>query len=133
MDDLYRDIILDHYQHPRNKGSIQRATDVQKIVIQKAINAGCGDAIEVQFLVENGKVIQVGWSGEGCAISQAAVSIWSEWVIGKQISEVMKTTRQQILTLMGFESLSPAREKCALMVLQITQGISTLVSSRSEE
>jgi nitrogen fixation NifU-like protein len=83
LDDLYRDIILDHYRSPRNRGRLE-----QPDVATQGENPLCGDEIEVSLMVEDGRVADVRFSGKGCSISQASASMMTEGVKGKTLDEV---------------------------------------------
>lgn len=114
MDDLYREIILDHAHNPRNFGQLDHPTQVEKDA-----NASCGDMVEMQFLVEKGKIIDVKWRGVGCAISTASASLISELVIEKSVKEAKKLTQKQLMDKMGLKEILPTREKCLLLPLRI--------------
>ena len=73
FDDLYRDLILDHYRRPRHKGALETAT-----VVAEGLNPSCGDEIRVELQVEDGKLVEIAFSGMGCSISQASASISGE-------------------------------------------------------
>ena len=83
LDDLYRDIIIDHYRNPRNRGRL----DTPDVATQGA-NPLCGDEIEVSLVFEDGKVADVRFAGRGCSISQASASMMTEGIKGKTIDEV---------------------------------------------
>lgn len=82
LDDLYREVILDHFKSPRNHGKLE-THDVE----QEGFNPLCGDQITLQLKFENGKIKSVGHWGKGCSISQASASILTEEILGKTISE----------------------------------------------
>jgi nitrogen fixation NifU-like protein len=83
LDDLYRELILDHYRNPRNR----RALDDPKIV-GEGYNPLCGDEIEVHVRLEGGVVSDIGFTGRGCSISQASGSMMTEAVKGKTVAQV---------------------------------------------
>lgn len=98
LDDLYREIILDHYRSPRNRGELTAPPAVRV----EGFNPLCGDEITVYLDVEDGVVKDIKISGQGCSISQASSSLMSAAVKGKTIDEA----REKILTfkrLMGLE------------------------------
>lgn len=111
---IYQDIILDHYQHPRNFGTL----DGEEIVSLE--NPSCGDSITMQTKIENGRIVDIAFQGKGCAISQASASMLTEFVKGKTRKEVDGLDKNAILKLLGID-LSPARLKCALLSLQTLQ------------
>ena len=80
--DMYREIILDHFKHPRNFGTLPHATSTAS-----AYNATCGDKIVMEIAVADKKIKDVRFSGVGCAISQAAASMLTEYVKGKRVHE----------------------------------------------
>jgi nitrogen fixation NifU-like protein len=85
-DELYRDIILDHYKHPRNKGDLDPA-DVRV----EANNPLCGDEVTITARVSaEGTVAELRFSGRGCSISQASASMMTEEVVGKTVPEALK-------------------------------------------
>ena len=83
LDNLYQDIILDHFKHPRNYGPIS-----SKAVLVDEENPTCGDHIRMTVSVENGRVGRVQFDGKGCAISMASSSMMTEEVAGKSVEEV---------------------------------------------
>lgn len=114
--DIYSEIILDHYKHPRNKGSIKNAT-------ASAVehNPLCGDKIKIDILLDkSGKIKTIKFLGEGCAISQAAASMLLETLHGKTLKEVEKIKNKDVIKMLNIP-ISPAREKCALLGLIATK------------
>ena len=111
MDDLYRDYILEHYRRPHNFGVIEDAT-----TSYEGSNPLCGDRITMMLGIRDGVVADVGFTGRGCAISQASASLLTDEIKGKPVGEVAKMTSQDLLDLLGIE-ISPARLKCALLSL----------------
>lgn len=112
MSDLFRENILDHYQHPRCHGTIEDAD-----VSYEDANPLCGDRIRVDVRVRDERIEQVRFSGHGCSISQAAASMLCEHVEGRTLDEVKKLTREDVLDMLGIE-LGPVRLKCALLALK---------------
>ncbi len=113
FDQLYREVILDHYKNPRNHGVIEDAD-----AHAEGKNPLCGDETEifVRFGSDGATIEDIKFSGRGCAISQAATSMLTEMVKGKQASEVATLTRDDILEEVGIP-LTPVRLKCALLGL----------------
>src|SRR5215212_4957894 len=110
MDDLYRENILDHYKQPRNWGELPDA-DLEF----EDSNPLCGDELRVQLkLGDDGKIADIAFSGQGCAISQASASLASEEVKGMTPDELLKLDRDFILELLGID-ISATRLKCALL------------------
>jgi nitrogen fixation NifU-like protein len=115
MDDLYRDYILEHYRRPHNFGVIDNPS-----ASHEGANPLCGDRITLQIGVRNGVVERVGFTGRGCAISQASASLLTDEIKGKPVVEAAALTSQDVLDLLGIE-ISPARLKCALLSLDTLQ------------
>ena len=114
MDDqLYREIILDHYKNPRGHGVIEDA-DAEA----EGMNPLCGDEVTIYVAFgEDGETIdEVRFSGRGCAISQAATSMLTEIVQGKTALQVATMPREELLDELGIP-LTPMRLKCALLGL----------------
>ena len=109
MDDLYRDYILEHYRRPHNFGVLDAPS-----ATYEGANPLCGDRITMQLGVKDGIVEQVGFTGRGCAISQASASLLTDEIKGKPVEEVAKLSTQDLLDLLGIE-ISPARLKCAML------------------
>ena len=114
MDDLYRELIIDHYKNPQFRGHL----DPNDIHFEDD-NPLCGDHIEVTLRVDgSGKVADGRFDGKGCAISQASADLLIESIIGKPVEDVKKLSRQDVLDLLGIE-LGPVRLKCALLSLKV--------------
>ena len=109
MDDLYRDYILEHYRRPHNFGTIDDAT-----ASYEGANPLCGDRITLQIAVHDGVVERVGFTGRGCAISQASASLLTDEIKGKPVAEVEAFRADDLLDLLGID-ISPARLKCAML------------------
>jgi nitrogen fixation NifU-like protein len=131
LDSMYQQIILDHYKHPQHRG-LQEPFDAEV----HHVNPTCGDEVTLRVTLHDGSVADLGWTGEGCSISQASTSVMSELVVGKPVSEalalqdkflvLMQSQGQAELTeadeeelddAVAFEGVSkyPARVKCALL------------------
>ena len=113
MADLYREIILDHYRNPRNKGTLDPAD-----FSYEDTNPLCGDEVRIDLRVEDDRVADVKFTGRGCAVSQAATSILTEMVHGRPLAEVKALTKDDLLDELGIP-VSPARLKCALLGLKV--------------
>ena len=112
LDDFYRQSILDHYQNPRNWGTLENPD----ITAQDA-NPLCGDEIRIDLKIKDDRVEAVRFSGKGCSISRAAASMLTEAVEGKTLDEVKQINRDDVLDMLGIE-LGPVRLKCALLALK---------------
>jgi nitrogen fixation NifU-like protein len=113
FDQMYREVILDHYKNPRGHGELEDAdahADGQ--------NPLCGDEVSIYVAFgEDGETIdEVKFSGRGCAISQAATSMLTEMVQGKKALAVGTMDKQELLDEIGID-LSPVRLKCAMLGL----------------
>ncbi|HUK50003.1 MAG TPA: SUF system NifU family Fe-S cluster assembly protein [Terriglobales bacterium] len=111
--DIYKDIILDYYRNPRNFGDLE-----QPDVRAKDSNPLCGDIIEMQLKVDDGKVGDIRFKGKGCAISQAAASMLTEVARGKTLDQVKAMDKSDVLQLLGIDP-GPTRIKCALLGLKV--------------
>lgn len=109
--DLYAENILDHYKHPRNAGSLKSPT-----VSHKEENLSCGDDLTIDLILKNGMIEEIAWHGQGCAISQAAMSLLSEELVGKKEPEIASLSTKYIYELLGVP-IGPRRFKCALLCL----------------
>ena len=128
LDNLYQEVILDHYKHPENKG-LTAEYDAQV----HHINPSCGDEITLNVTLDGSMVKSVSWDGLGCSISQASVSIMSGLMIGKDMAEAQivfdnfvelmqskgsgnpdESILEDAVALAGV-SQYPARIKCALL------------------
>jgi nitrogen fixation NifU-like protein len=99
-DDIYREIILDHYRNPRNKGKLPDAD----VSIHDS-NPLCGDEIDMHLKVDGDKIRDVKFEGRGCAISQASASMLTEMVMGKPLTSIKDLSKNDILENIGLTSL----------------------------
>lgn len=106
---IYADIILDHYQNPRNFIKLKNPTAEVELT-----NPFCGDRLSMQILSKEGKVADIAFQGEGCAISIASASILTEYAKGKKLAKLAKLSSSDMLALLGIV-LTPTRMKCALL------------------
>ncbi len=114
-DDLYREVILDHYKNPRGHGVIEGAD-----ASAEGVNPLCGDEVSifVQFAEDGETVDDVKFSGRGCAISQASTSMLMEMVKGRTAEEIAALPKEELLEEVGIP-LTPIRLKCALLGLGV--------------
>jgi nitrogen fixation NifU-like protein len=128
LDNLYQEVILDHYKNPQNK-KLSPNYDAQV----HHVNPSCGDEIDLNITIKDGTVAAITWDGVGCSISQASVSILTDLLIGKSIADAYKIYDEFVAlmqskgTITGNEDLLedavalagvskyPARIKCALL------------------
>jgi nitrogen fixation NifU-like protein len=114
MEDLYREVIIDHYKNPSYRGHLD-PHDISFV----DDNPLCGDHIQIDLRVdENGRIKEAAFDGHGCAISQASADLLLESIQGKSLDEVKALTKQDVLNLLGIE-LGPVRLKCALLSLKV--------------
>ncbi len=117
MDDLYREIIIDHYKNPQYRGQLNPAD-----FTFEDENPLCGDQLRIDLrLGDDGKVKEAAFSGHGCAISQASADLLLEMVIGKTLDEVKNLKKEDLLDVLGIE-LGPVRLKCALLSFKVLKG-----------
>ena len=120
MDALYRDFILEHYKSPRNFGTLE-PHDLEF----HDVNPLCGDELGVHLVVDDdGRIVDLRFHGQGCAISQAAASITSEELIGMDVEEVPGLSAEWAIEQLGID-ISPTRRKCALLGLKVMRGATT--------
>jgi nitrogen fixation protein NifU and related proteins len=126
LDQLYRQVIMDHYKNPRNKGSLEDGS-----LTVDMNNPTCGDRIHLNMKVEDGKVIDAKFDGEGCSISMASASMMTQIVKGKDVDTALKLSEvfsnmmqgkeyDEDIDLGDIEALQgvakfPARIKCATL------------------
>jgi nitrogen fixation NifU-like protein len=113
VEDLYRDNIIDHYQNPRNYGTLEHPD-----ISYEDSNPVCGDEIRIDLKIDRGRVVDARFQGHGCSISQASASMLTEEIIGKTLEEVKQIDKQYLLDLLGIP-LGPVRLKCALLSLKV--------------
>lgn len=107
------EFILDHYKNPRNYGTIENADASYEEGIPS-----CGDVIRIDLRLSDGLMDDVKFSGTGCAISQASVSILTENVKGKTVDEILSLKDEDMLEALG-KPISPIRFKCALLGMKV--------------
>jgi nitrogen fixation NifU-like protein len=134
LDDLYREVILDHYSHPRNKGELPDPD-----ISVEGANPLCGDELSIFVKLDGGRVAEVRFTGRGCSISQASASMMTEQIKGKTLEEARALTARfkgmmqgqavdeeamgELASLQGVRKF-PVRVKCAtLSWVALEQGI----------
>jgi len=114
MDDMYREVIIEHYKNPSFRGTL----DPHDISFADD-NPLCGDHIQIDLRVDaSGMITDARFDGHGCAISQASADLLIESVIGKPLEQVKGMNKQDVLDMLGIE-LGPVRLKCALLSLKV--------------
>lgn len=116
MDDLYKEIILDHYQNPSHRGKLIGGVEAGEV------NMSCGDSLKISVKMEKGTIVEAKFDGGGCAISMAAVDILLDKVIGMKLTDVKKMSGAEIEEMMGVE-LTQSRKKCAYLGLEVLKKI----------
>jgi nitrogen fixation NifU-like protein len=114
LESLYKELILEHYKHPRNKGMLENT------IHHEGVNPSCGDEVSLYLNIENNCVKDVKFLGEGCAISQASASMMTEAIKGKSLAEALELSKKFKAMIHG----EPASEE--LGDLMMLQGISKL-------
>ena len=128
--DIYRELILDYYRHPRNFGKLEKYD-----ITAHDSNPLCGDEIDMQIKVGDGQKIQeIKFSGKGCAISQASASMLTELAKGKPLDWVKDVSKEDIFKMLGNPDLGPSRVKCALLGMKVLKtGVYGYLGSHYEE
>ncbi|MFH1174743.1 MAG: iron-sulfur cluster assembly scaffold protein [archaeon] len=107
---LYREIIMDHFKHPRNVGSIPDG------ITQNEVNPLCGDSTTLSLCIQDRRITDAKHITKGCAISIASMSLLTEHIKGKSVDEIQAMTADDMFTLIGTNPGS-ARLKCVLLPL----------------
>lgn len=115
MSDLYREQILDHYGHPRNEGTLQDPD-----ISYERDNPICGDVVRLDISLQNGRVSQARFTGQGCVISMASASMFTEEIQGKTIAELKAMDDEHIFKMLGVD-LGPSRANCGVLPLRVLQ------------
>ncbi|MBI3997900.1 MAG: SUF system NifU family Fe-S cluster assembly protein [Armatimonadetes bacterium] len=140
LDDLYREVILDHYQHPRNRGRLEPSD-----VSVEGANPLCGDELAFFLRLRDGRVQDVRFDGRGCSISQASASMMTDAIKGKTLDEVRALVAQfkgmmrgqepssdlgDLVALQGVRKF-PVRIKCATLAwVALEQGLDEHAAGR---
>lgn len=112
MPELYSDILLDHFRHPRNYGDLN-APDIS----YEDFNPLCGDRIRIEVRVNNSIVEEARFKGDGCAISLAAASLLTELIRGVHTDELATFSDERLIAALESD-IKPARIPCALLSLE---------------
>ncbi len=111
--DIYKEAILDHFRHPRNYGDLPDAN-----ARAREANVLCGDVIEMQLKLSGDRIDDLRFRGQGCAVSIASTSMLTELVKGKEVSEIKKLGKKDIIRLLRSDP-GPTRIECALLGLKV--------------
>jgi nitrogen fixation NifU-like protein len=115
MSYLYREQILDHYGHPRNEGTLEDPD-----ISHERDNPLCGDVVRLEITLQDGKVSQARFTGQGCVISMASASMFTEEIQGKTIAELKAVNDEDIFRMLGID-LGPSRANCGVLPLRVLQ------------
>lgn len=124
-DALYRELILDLYQHPSHRGEFPECTHAGV-----ATNSSCGDSGILRLKIRNGLIEKVLWQGSGCAISCASMEVVADFLEGKQFSEIHHVNKADVLHRLGLEEISPGREKCLFLSLRALSNLKEISHSK---
>jgi nitrogen fixation NifU-like protein len=143
FEDLYRDLILDHYRRPRRRGVLDEPT-----VRAEGMNPVCGDEVRIDLLIANGRIDDIAFGGQGCSISMASASMLTTQVHGQPVAEarhIADAFRAMLLDgakpgeeLGDLEALEgvakfPVRVKCALLPWNVLeQGLAKAANPEKE-
>ena len=126
MPALYSDILLDHFRHPRNYGSLT-APDISN----EQFNPLCGDRVRLELKLNQLIVSEARFKGDGCAISTAAASLLTELILGKDIAELADIPDARLLSALESD-IQPARLQCALLPLQaLREGLKDYLTTKA--
>ncbi|GEM03849.1 iron-sulfur cluster assembly scaffold protein NifU [Halolactibacillus miurensis] len=115
LDTLYRQVIMDHYKNPRNKGTLEDGLTLEMN------NPTCGDRIQLHFIIEGDTVTNAKFEGEGCSISLASASMMTQVVKGKSVEQALKLSQYFSDMMLGKETDSDGLELGDIEALQGVQ------------
>jgi nitrogen fixation NifU-like protein len=114
MEDIYREMIIEHSKMPHNFGSLESPT-----ISHEEHNPLCGDRVRFDLLIEDGVIRDVRFEGKGCAISQATASMLTDEIKGKSVDDAKLFSKEDLLDMIGIPlAKNPVRLKCALLSLK---------------
>ena len=112
MPTLYSDILLDHFRHPRNHGSL-----VAPDISNEQFNPLCGDRIRIELKLNRSTVNEARFKGDACAVSTAAASLLTELILGEDVEKLADVSDARLISALESD-IQPARLQCALLPLQ---------------
>jgi len=125
VEDLYREHILDHYGNPRNQGRLEDAD-----ISCEWDNPVCGDTVRLDLRLTDGRVSEVRFDGQGCIISMASASMFTEEIRGKTVEELQALRDEDVFEMLGVP-LGPSRANCGLLPLRVLrEGLAHLEETR---
>ncbi|MFZ2200049.1 MAG: iron-sulfur cluster assembly scaffold protein [Microgenomates group bacterium] len=126
--DLYKEEVMDHYEHPRNRGELVG----ENVILGQEVNASCGDSVQFYIKITKVpntrvpqgselKIIEVRWEGAGCAIMTASASKLSEYLQGLALKDIKEMSEDELLhNGVGFE-VNPGRIKCLMLPVKVVK------------
>ena len=115
MSGRYNDLVMDHFLHPRRVGDLSDAN-----AMATAENGGCGDTLQLQLRISDGKIQDASFRALGCTASIAASSFLTEWLVGKTVAEAKALTNERLAELMG--GLPAGRTHCSVLAEEALAG-----------
>ena len=127
--DIYREDVMDHYEHPRNQGEIHPSAGSGLVMEGRDSNASCGDMVQFQLRIVSDsagqRISEVKWKGIGCAITTAATSKLSEYLLGRKVEDIRKLGEEGLVEkAIGFE-VNPGRVKCLTLPVRVVMKLLT--------
>lgn len=130
--DLYREEVMDHYEHPRNQGELTG----DDVIFDHEVNASCGDSVQYYIRIAKSSdhlpittqgseliITEIRWSGVGCAITTASASKLSEYLRGLTLKEINDMSEEEMAKKgIGFE-VNPGRIKCLMLPIRVVKKI----------
>lgn len=117
--DLYREEVMDHYEHPRNQGELVG----DDVIRDREVNASCGDSVQFFLRIVDRRIKEVKWSGTGCAITTASASKLSEYLQGQSLKEIKDMSEEELVQKgIGFE-VNVGRIKCMTLPVKVVKKI----------
>lgn len=119
--DLYKEEVMDHYEHPRNQGELVG----DDVMSDRDSNASCGDMVQFYLKIKDGVIVDVKWRGIGCAITTATASKLSEYLQGQSLKVLKEMSDEELLKEgVGFE-VNPGRMKCLMLPIKVVKKLVT--------
>lgn len=115
MSDLYREELMEHYKTPNNRGRLAKPD-----IHVRQVNPMCGDEIDLDLVIKDGKITDVGFEGQACSVSVVSSSYLTEHIKGLSLEEVKKIDKDELLKMLDL-NLSTSRVKCATLILEALQ------------
>ena len=124
QEEIYQDHVLEHYECPYHRGLCPLATHAHE-----DDNPLCGDCVRIELRIDDGRIEEAFFDGDGCCISQASASMLVEHIDGRTVEDIKRFNADDMLTLFG-PRLTPNRQKCCLLGWRVLQ---TAIYSPVEE